>query len=294
MGLAEQIRAGATLQRSNIQIVTDGSGYGSASLGATYALLTVQTSEPCRLRLYDNLDSLEDATEISRTFGNTNVPPTIALIGDFSMSEASRNYSVDPMLYAVVDDTGSTFTYYRIDGAATPPVIQIGRYLMQDVSVVATGSSFYAVDNRRSFTITTDTLSTNELTSGSLTGDSTIPVTYLLVSASLDGAGTLARVRLYSNSSALYDATEKARSFENEPAVATPLIVDAFLSGDEITYFAPKIVGANLENMGSDLTLLRSNNTAIQGNNELYYIIENKGGSSTVIDAMLHLYALED
>lgn len=293
MGLAEQILAGAKLERTTVTYQTDSVGSGSVDLGLSYALLDIRTSVPCRLRLYDNQSSMENAGEIIRSFGDLNISASVALIGDFSMSFSEKTYTTDPIMYAVVNDTTSRLTYYRVEGAASPPQIQITRYLIEDSDYPAGGGA-YSVANRRTFKFKIPSLNVNISASGALSGDASIPQTYLLVSASLSGSNNVARLRLYSNSSSLYDETEKFRKFENEPSASVPLIVDAFLSGSEITYFVPKIVGANLQNMGSNLTQLRTNPAKMQGNHELYYIIENKSSVATEVTASLHVYSLED
>lgn len=294
MGLAEQIRAGAKLERSTVALTTNSQGSGSINLGATYALLNIQTNTPCRLRLYDNSASLEDIGEASRSFGNLSISSSIALVGDFSMSSAGTVYSIDPIMYGLVESSSNQLSYYRINNATSPPQITITRYLLEDSTLSSVVGSLYPVANRRSFIIQTSSLAANASASGALSGDPTIPQTYLLVSASTSGAGNLVRLRLYSNSTPLYDERERSRTFDIEPSASIPLIVDAFISGNQTTYFVPKIIGANLQNMGTELTALRSDINKRRGENELYYIIENKRHVATPVTTSLHLYSLED
>lgn len=293
MGLAEQIRAGAKLQRSIVTVTTDTKNSGSVNLGASYALLAIQSNIPCRFRLYDNLSSLEDLGEVNRPFTNLGVSSSVALVGDFSMSVGGTLYTIDPIMYGVTADSTTQSTYYRITENATPAQIQITRYLLEDVSKPPAAGTAYTLTNRRSFDIKVASLNANATASGTF-ANSDIPQTYLLVSASVSGADNYIRLRLYSTSSALYDTAEKARPFETEPTGSSILIVDAFLSGSETTYFVPKIIGANLQNMGSNLTSLRINSENLYGENELYYIVENKRNIATQVTASLHFYALED
>lgn len=289
MGLAELIKVGASLSRQTISIQTATATSGSASLGPTYGILAIETDIPCRVRLYDDLASLINAGEVSRTFGDTNVSASVALIGDFSMSLAATQQTVDPMLYSV--NTG--FTYYRIESAVSPPTIKVTRFLLEDSSITATMGTQYTTANRRTLPSISASLASNGITSGSLS-DSTIPQTYLFVSASLSNSTHRARLRLYSYSSSLYDTTEKNRVFSTEPSSSARLLADIIMSGSEITNFTPKIIGANLQNMGNDLSLIRGNTSLISGENKLYYVLENVGASLAAITASLHVYSLED
>lgn len=283
MGLQELIEDGKILSRNTINF-TDTLGSGSASLGATYGILSIQSSGPCRLRLYDNEQSLENNTEKNRLFGDYNIPNTIAIIGDFSMS-AGDLYTIDPMLYSHTHD--KTFTYYRIDkDVGVPPItINITRFLLEDVTS--------AVNNRRSLNGIQASLSGSEIVSGTLSGTS-VPNTYLLVSASLSGSH-VARLRLYSTSSTLNNSIERTRLFETEPSESARLVVDMVLSGSDPIYFSPKIVGANLQQLSSNLNDLRLDRTKIFGTKELYYFLQRiDAGTSVPISASVYLYSLEE
>lgn len=284
MGLREQLRAGATLTRDVITFTGNGTGSGSVSLGKAYTILSIETNSPCRLRLYDLEGSRDSPAEISRPFGNTNISASIALVGDFSMSAAGM-HTVTPALYGVPADTVTGLTYYRLEESPSA-TIQVSRYLLDDSAVVS-------VDNRRLLPIITSSLAVNALSSGTLSGP-LIPQTYLLVSASL-GTGThKARLRLYFTSHSLENTDEKNRPFSTEPSASAKLLVDAILSGSETSYFVPKIIGANLANMGSDLNLLVNNETLMSGENELYYVLQNVGVATANISASVHVFALED
>lgn len=293
MGLIEQIRDGASLKRSTIVLNTDVTGSGSVNLGATYAILNVGTSTPCRLRLYENEVSRDNQTEKNRSFGLTNITTSIALVGDFSMSAANTSYQVDPVLYGVVTNPSDQLTYYRIDDAISPPIIYLTTYLLEDRAVTAGVNKSYVTENRRTLPNIMANLAADATASGVLT-NSTIPTTYLLVSASLSDSSHYARLRLYNVSSSLADNDELKRQFRNEPSASTGLIVDAILTGSVTTYFIPKIIGANLNNMGTNLVLTDLDRGKMDGSNELYYHLENKGPSTVDITASLHVYALEE
>jgi hypothetical protein len=287
MGLAEYIKAGAGLQRNIINLQTDITGSGSVDLGSAYVLLSMTTTAPCRLRLYDNSQSRDDTAEKTRMFSNTNISASTALVGDFTMSAGT--YTIDPVVYGVVQDPTSKLTYYRVDNTASGqfPQITFKRYLLENSSVSTAA--------RKSIPVMAASLAANALVSGTLY-DSQIPTTYLLVSASVSGSDTRARLRLYSTSQSFSDTVEVNRSFVTESSATSKLIVDAIMSGSETTYFVPKIIGVNLKNMGTDLNLIRNNIEKIMGENELYYILQNVNttGGTVDISASVHLFSFED
>lgn len=292
MGLTNQIRAGAAFNRSTVSFTGDISGVGSVNLRSTYMLLSIRASSPCRIRLYDNQSSRDDATEISRIFGDTNIPDSIALIGDFNITAADTTYTIDPVLFGLVNDPSTELTYYRIDGASEP-VVQVTTYPLEDRLIIAAEGSPYELENRRTLPAIAKQLNAGEIVSGTLFAES-IPQTYLLISASLDNIGHSARLRLYSVSSSLDNTQERTRSFVDEPSGSLGLIVDMNLVGTQTTYFVPKIVGANIKNMGTNLDLLRSDRSRMVGDSALYYFLQNTGGSSATISASLHVYSLEE
>jgi hypothetical protein len=285
MGLADHIRDGASLIRENVTLQANASNSGSIELGSAYMLLTLQSNIPCRLRLYDNLQSRDDATEKIRPFTTNFVPNNIALIGDFSMSVAGT-YKIDPATYGVVATASNKLTYYRIDNNTSTPTIVFNRYLLEDSTVNTI--------NRITVPYIQSLVTTGTFVTGTLS-DPTVPRTYLLVSASLSGSGTRARIRLYSRSNVFSNTTEISRSFATESLGSTGLIIDAILSGSQTTYFVPKIVGSNLDTIGSDLVAIRSNEAAIMGENEMYYILENLASTpgTTNIKVSLHVFSLE-
>jgi len=297
MGLADQIRAGANLERTTVTLTTDVIGSGSVNLGATYGLLRIQTSTPCRVRLYDTEASRDNLGEIDRPFGVVDVSASVALIGDFSMSAANIPYSIDPVLYGLTSDPSNELSYYRITEASTPPIIQITKYLLEDRNIPAVVGGQYETENRRTLpVIQVGPLEPNVISASGagVLSDTTIPQTYLFVSASIEGAANIARIRLYNTSASLANVTETSRSFSVEASASVGLLVDAIISGSETTYFVPKIIGANLDNMGTDLVLTKADSGKRMGDNELYYRIENKSATAQPITASLHVYSLED
>lgn len=285
MGLAEQIRAGANLDRTDVTFTTSATGIGSASIAPSYAILKIEASSPCRLRLYDNLSSRDEAGEIVRSFGSANISESVALVADFTMSQAGQ-YTVDPVLYAVSSDFYNPFTYYRVSPASSIDI----KLSIYPIESIAPGTGGYVLNNRRTLSAITASLSAGATISGSIAAPE-IPQTYLLVSASTNNT---TRLRIYSDTGSLSNSQELARPFSVEPSASFHLIADMILSGSKTTYFSPKIIGANLANMGENLLLIRGNQQLINGKNELYYILENITASPTNVSASLHIYSLED
>jgi hypothetical protein len=292
MGLAEHVKAGARLTRDTITL-SDSNGSGSIQLGATFAVLSIQNenlTSPVRFRLYDTLASMENNAEINRVFGDSNVPAPITLVGDFSMS-AGGIYSIDPVVFGHSRQLTDT-VYYRIEPQDSQ--VKINRYLLEDSSVPVSTNTPYDTSNRRFIPAITASLAVGGVVSGSVTS-TTIPTTYLLVSASLSNSSHLVRLRLYSYSGSLYDTTEKTRPFSTEPSASARLIADMQISGSENVNFTPKIIGVNLQNMGTSLNDIKKSDVLIKGERELYYILENINttGGTVPISASLYVYALE-
>lgn len=285
MGLKESINAGSKFQRGDVALITDASRSGSVNLGSAYVLLNITTDTPCRLRLYDTLESLDNVQEIGRAFGDTNIPAPISLVADVSMSRAGA-YSIDPVMYGVVENPVNSLTYYRVDTTELPnPRLLLSRYNIEDPA--------NSTDNRVTVTVTETGMAPLSLRTGTIDGALT-PKTYLLVSASIADPTVTARLRLYASSTALTDATELYRPTHIEPSEAVRLIVDVSLTGTEITRFIPKIVGANLELMGTDLAEIRNDQVRISGANEIYYILQNTSTTDTKdISVSVHVFELE-
>lgn len=294
MGLAEQLRAGGNLERQTTTFTTNAVGSGSVDLNSSYVILSINTNQPCRIRLYENSASRDDSTETSRNFGDTNISGSIALVGDFSMSLAGT-YTTDPVLYAVTE--ANSLTYYRIEPASSQE-ITISTFTLEDKNVPPTVGTPYTVDNRRTLPDITGSLASGSLITGTL--DTTnIPITYLLVSASVTGPSAspntgVARLRLYHNTSSFSDVGEVSRSFDTEPSESSYLVSDMIISGGSYTYFVPKIVGANLSTITNDLTQMVNNQTLIDANAEIYYILQNMESTATDLTASVHVFSLED
>lgn len=289
MGLAEYIKSGVQLSRNITALDTNITRSGSVELGSVYALLSISTTVPCRLRLYDNEYSRDVATEVNRVFGDTNVMQDIALIGDFSMS-AVGNYTIDPVLYGFVETASTKLSYYRIDNVNTPPYpkITFSTYLMEN--------SFTNTSARKNFPEISSVLSEGQFVRGKI-ANIQIPRTYLLISGSLSGSvDNIARVRLYYTSQSLTNIAEVSRSFATEPDINSNLIIDAIFSGSKTNYLVPKIAGANFNTIQLDLNQTKGDINKIMGDNEIYYILQNisSSGAPTTMSVSFHVFSLED
>lgn len=288
MGLAEQKLAGATLNRITTTFTTDAVGSGSVNLGTSYVILAIETSTPCRVRFYENAESRDNAGEIARTFGDTNISSSVALVGDFSMSAPAR-YTTDPALYGITHS--GSLTYYRIT-SSTPANLNITTYTIEDGNILPQGGTQYTSNNRRNLPVFDETISAGAYVSGTL-DSAIVPRTFLLVSASVSGASNVTRLRLYSKSGSLVDATEVSRSFSVEPSSSAYLIADMILSGSETTYFTPKIIGAGFKTLTSNMQPMLGSRVAIDSDDVIYYVLQNVGATPKV-SASVHVFALED
>lgn len=286
MGLKEYLKAGTVFQRTDVTTLTDEQGSGSINLGSAYILLNVTTDYPCRLRLYDTAASLEDVAESTRAFGDSNISATTALIADMSMSVAGT-YTIDPVVYGVVENPLNKLTYYRISETQSLnyPTITLTRYNIEDSNI--------STQNRVNLATIQAELAPLAKDYGTIVS-TTLPKTYLLVSASLSGVNNTARLRLYATDTALSDATELNRPFSVEPAAGTTLIVDMIVSSSETTYFTPKIVGTNLQTMGNNLIPIQQSQINLAGINNVYYILENPSTTDTrQLSMSVHVFELE-
>jgi len=264
----------------------------------TYNILSIITNTACRLRLYDDIGSRDNATEISRVFGDTNVADNISLVGDFNITTPGA-YTIDPVLYGHPHNRSNYLTHYRIDNAgSTNRNITIGTYDLEDSTITPSATIPYSENNARLLTSISETLSEQQITTGSVitSGVPTVPKTFLLISASLSSNTQLARLRLYNSDVGYSNTTEVSRSFATEPTSDARLIVDMIISGSTPIYFCPKIINANLENLLIDLNELKSDVTKISGENVIYYNLQNmkSSGGPESIQVNLYLYSLED
>lgn len=302
MGLEEHIKAGAQLTRDTI-VLTAPTGSGSIDFGSVFSILKIQTDTPVRFRLYETTGSRDNVVEINRPFGQFISTASISLIGDFSMS-AFGTYTITPPVYGVGRNRSSSEVYYRLENDVGQPsvaTLRITRFLIEDKAILPQTGTFYTVDNRRTLLIESPHEMPNlSHISGTL---NLSPKTYMMISASASSSVASpslqqVRLRLYATSSAIdtttLGLTEASRSISTEPSESVMLLVDAYISGSDTLFFAPKIFGANLETMGDDLIETETSTTKTAGNSEIYYWITNEAGFSATPIVKLAVYSLED
>jgi hypothetical protein len=278
MGLAEHLRDGAVLERRTIPF--SGDGIISTSFGAAYVILGIEVDEPCRIRFYDDEDSVNDALEQTRSFGDTTVTTDIGLIADISMS-ATGSYTIDPVLFGVPQDTESYLTYINITENSEPEVNgNLLVYILEDQDLqVNEDNPFYNIPLRRTLTFNGNKSTLNS--AGDLA-----PRTYLMIDATSD---TDCRLRLYGKLQSVFNETEVSRSFDE--AVLDPnlvLLADMVLESGSITKFIPKLIGKNMETTTFDLSSIAINRAAIGGFSEIYYKLEPSGSVE------MNVFTLED
>lgn len=278
MGLSEHLREGAELSRETIPFF--GQVLESASFGSAYVILGIEVNEPCRIRFYDNEDSANNSLEYTRSFGESTDTTDIALIADISMSEAG-NYTLDPSLYGVSEDTDDYYTYFTITDTAEEITGSLTVYKLDDVNIQANiENEFYKTPNKRPIIFTGNK---NVLTSA-VDG---APRTYLMIDAISDED---CRLRIYGKRESLNNINEATRTFSE--AVISPeliLLADMELESGSITKFYPKIIGANLQTLPVNLETIRISRRAINSVSEIYYRLEPQ--SSTVT---MNIFSLEE
>ena len=283
MGLSEQLREGAVLERNTIPFEIDGTG--SLDLGAAYVILGIQVDSPCRLRLYDNESSVSDFAESIRDYEDLPFSTDIALIGDIDISAAGK-YTLDPALYSVPENTDTYLTYYRVSDPITG---SIEVYNLEDKQIQANiNNEHYKFSNRR----------TLEFDGGKNTlvaGTDITARTYLIIDAI---SNEDCRLRIYAKQQSLNNETEASRSFSVVPEAEVILIADMLLDSGSQSKFFPKIIGANLQTLPTNLETIRLSRTAINSFSEIYYRLEPQDPFGPVeasdISVSMNIFALED
>ena len=292
MGLLEHIQAGAELIRKQVSFTTSyPDNSGSFTPDAAQMILGVTLEAPCRLRIYENASSLNNALESSRPF-NIGVSGSVALVADISASEAGT-YTIDPALFMITDDFETPEVFYRVDGPTTSIDVSLNTFLLEDGNITASAGTPYTTANKRTITINEDSVTPTEYRTGTIPSLNS-PRTYLLISSSLTTASHETRLRLYSTEDSLTSDTELSRSFSAPTDTGSFLIADMIVTGSEVTYFSPKIVGANLSTMGTNLSLIQTNKNSIDGTSGIYYVLQNLTGTTQTIEQSIHIYSLED
>lgn len=282
MGLKEQLNAGANLlKREPLQFFITGSQpvyTGSLDLGRTFVLTSIQSTTPCRIRLYGNQYSRNEINELARPYISQSIPQDIALIADINFDALGIFNFYPPLFGANLENAVTETIYYTIDSSSIAPIvgtntIQFNRFVMEDKSVVG----LPGVSTRETVLIT-GSVAPGNMFSGSIT----TPKTYLLLQATPSTSPI--RVRLYSDSSYRDDTTEKNRPFSTEPISSSGLITDMYMDTTATASLTPILLGRNAND-----TLYNS----AYASSITYYTITNESVASDV-SASLYLFSLED
>lgn len=275
MGLKEQLSAGATaLLRQTIATVVTGSlprYTGSISLGRTFVLTNVQSTEPCRLRLYSNAASRDNVGELARPYNSQSVSGSTALIADINLTDSTLFHFAPPLFGANLDNPIQTSVYYTIDTGSVPfsgsNTISLTRFVLEDGNIVSSPG----VVTRENLIIN-QTVSTGQ----TITGSFVTPKTYLLLQA-VPNISPI-RLRLYANSTYRDDLGEFNRAFGVEPSASSGIITDMNLDITETSSFTPVLLGRNMDASPASTT---------------YYTLTNNAGASSVTVSLI-VFSLED
>lgn len=279
MGLKQQLNAGASLDRDDVSIVITGSlarYTGSLDLGMSFVLLQAQASNKCRVRLYGDSSSRNDATELVRPFNSQSLPTNISLISDMILDNTTIFHLAPPIYGANIDSPVSSYIYYTIDTGSVvfsgTNSVKFSRFLLEDPLV----TNLAGVNTRATINIS------GSMASGSsITGSIATPRTYLLLQA-IPSASPM-RLRLYSSAVYRDIPTEYSRSFITEPASSSGLIADIYLDTTATASLSPLLIGRNNDDLpGAGAT-----------NDLTYYTLTNLSVTSG-ITASLHIFTLED
>lgn len=282
MGLKEQLNAGSTaLKRDTVVLTISGSKpvyTGSFDMGRTFALLEVQTTTPCRVRLYGDQYSRNEPNELTRPFVSYSaVGQDIALIADINLDDTNL-FHINPILFgANLDKPTSSSIYYTVNTGSSSPFTGINslnftRFIVEDSLV----ENLPGIITRETFIVS------GSLPSGSsITGSIPTPRTYLLLQVTPDTSPI--RLRLYASQSYRDLPTEYSRSFDTEPSSSSGILADMYLDVTSTASLSPIIMGRNA-------TDLLGNTTAIP---ITFYTLTNGSGTSDV-SASLYTFSLED
>lgn len=287
MGLKEQIVSGASaLKRETINIPISGGTIpstprrtGSAALGNTFVLTTIQATTRCRIRLYGDSGSRNDATELARPFNSQSIPSAIGLIADINLDDESL-VRIVPAIYGMnLDNPAASAIYWTVDSGSafllsSTDKISVTRFLLEDPAVI----NLAGVNTRQVITIPAALIPATS----SFTGSVVTPKTYLIYKVASDASPI--RLRLYTSASLRDVATEASRSFLTEPGSGSGLIADFYMEDTATVPLSPIVMGRN----DNDLVNLNVSPTA-----ESYYRMTNESATGTV-SASVFVFSLED
>lgn len=274
MGLREQALAGAAHRRKTTELSTSAGTIisGSVNLNRTYMLLSIEATVPGRLRIYTDSSSRDTTTEKNRTFETKSTGNSIGLITDVTFSAGIHYF--DGGVFGMSLDTGSYNSYYTVETSnSLANTIKLQTFTLED-TIDANPATNYTVANRRLFTISSSgVIGANSRVIGQISS-STLPKTFLLVTASVNV--TESRIRLYGVNTSSISVSEVTRAWGTDPESSSALIADINFDS-YYNVLSPMVFGLNYS-----------------GSNELGYIIDNLVGTTRTISSSIMLYSLED
>lgn len=255
MGLIERIQSGSLFKRGEVAVSSVPATGNFTNPGATYILLGISSTEPCRVRLYG--ESASVAIDAGRPSSSFDYSASVALNLDAGLTPGSQSVTFTPPIFASTDNSGSIpRTWYNIE-STNPATVTISYY---PIELDTTTRQWLTIPNNTGVTLGTNVTSSGEVVS---------PKSFIILNTFFTSSANLsARLRLYSRPIADIDNTEKNRAFITQPASDSHLIADLLYDvGDYLYPVSPILQAYNLENY-------------LSGSNRVGYILENTAGSS--------------
>lgn len=285
MGLKEQINAGSTnIRRETVQLSVSGDSpryTGSFTLGSAFVLLSVQSPKPCRLRLYGDINSRNNAGELIRPFTSQSIlSSSVSLIADIDLNTTDI-YNLTPSPFGLnLDNPVSRSIYYTIDTSSLTPfgggtnTLTFTRFSLEDQEV----TNLPGIVSRDTYTINATNLASNT----SVTGSFTTPRTYLLYgfSSSINPV----RLQLYTREDYRDNPIEAVRPFTTEPNSGSGLIADIYCTESGSLPISPVLLGRNDDDL----------NVVQDANDVTYYRLYNATNGTYNFTISLKMFSLED
>jgi hypothetical protein len=266
MGLIEQIQSGSIFTKKTVGLSsTAPKTLGATYMGASYILLNISATEPCRVRLYGNSSSI--AVDDVRPSSSFDYSASVVLNLDTGLTPGTQSIEfIPPIIASTHLDLNQT--WYNIENSTNTNVsiqyypIELNTSSRDFINVPAyPGISLAAYE--KSF------------------GNITSPKSFLIIGSYSENQDI--RLRLYSRPIDQVPNYEKDRAFITSSATGSSLICDLLFDSASYLYkVTPVLQAYNLESYET-------------GNNRVGYILENLSGSpQSGVYASVQIYPLED
>lgn len=271
MGLRQQLASGSVFGRQIINLpgFVSGSGSGvipnSSKLAANYILLSMDVSNPCRVRLYQDSASIYlDQNRASTIF---DLADTVGLNVDAVFSTDNKLFKFDPPIMCTSYEAGQTW-YSVTEGTGSTNV----SFVVYNIGPIGNSSA-----DRSTLTIAPGVIGA----SSTAQGDISTKKSFLLLSGSSSHAS---RLRLYSTPIATVPAGEISRTNVVAPDDNSKLIADLTFDTAGVSYkLSPILEGYSW-----------SGTTYTTGSGTIGYLLENRTGAPASVTATVHILSLED